>query len=268
MFWIMSRFGALEKPARLVELEARLKELRLELVDHPMYERLGSIEDLRIFMEHHVFAVWDFMSLLKRLQAYLTSVDLPWIPRGDPNIRRLINEIVLGEESDESPLGGYLSHFELYREAMIQCRANVRPIDVLLEALASHQPLTRALESQAIPSPAKAFVRVTWEILERGPIHSVAAAFTLGREDVIPDMFRRLVERLSERFPGKLDLFKFYLDRHIGLDEEEHSPLAYRMLAALCAEDPQKWAEAEEAARISMKARKDLWDGVASALTA
>ena len=84
-----------------------LRPLRQQVVEHPVYRHIETLADVRLLMEHHVFAVWDFMSLLKALQRHLTCVTVPWVPQGDRHSRRLINEIVLAEESDEECGGGY-----------------------------------------------------------------------------------------------------------------------------------------------------------------
>src|SRR6478735_771827 len=114
------------------QLNARLDPLRKKLLDHPVYARIADVDAVRTFMEHHVFAVWDFMSLLKALQQRLTCVTVPWTPQGHRLSRRLINEIVLEEESDEDTRGGYISHFELYRAAMKQCGADTSRVDAFL----------------------------------------------------------------------------------------------------------------------------------------
>ena len=113
---------------RLELLQSRLAPLRDSLLAHPIYDRIDTIEDLRLFMEHHVFAVWDFMSLLKALQRLVCCVDVPWTPPLDSAACRFVNEIVLGEESDEDGQGGFTSHFELYRRAMRQSGAETGPI--------------------------------------------------------------------------------------------------------------------------------------------
>ncbi len=201
----MSKLQAIER------LRQALGPLREQLVQHEVYRRIKTQDDLRTFMEHHVFAVWDFMSLLKALQIRLTGVTLPWTPQGHRNARRLINEIVLEEESDEDGEGGYISHFELYRGAMAQCGADTSRIDELVFRLHRGEPVVEALETTGVPEAAQAFVRTTWRIIQSRSTHSIAAAFTLGREELIPDMFRALVVDLDDRFPGQLRLFRFYL---------------------------------------------------------
>ena len=250
----------------LEQLQHSLRPLRGQLVKHEMYRSIKTQDDLRTFMEHHVFAVWDFMSLLKALQIRLTGVTLPWTPQGDRNARRLINEIVLEEESDEDGQGGYSSHFEFYRTAMAQCGADTSRIDKFVERLCRRDSVYQALESAGVPDAAQAFVTTTWGIIQSESTHSIAAALTFGREDLIPEMFRALVADLHERFPGPWDRLRYYLERHIHLDEDRHIPLARQMLAKLCGNDEAKWREADEAARTALNARIALWDGVAEQL--
>jgi hypothetical protein len=100
--------------------------LRETIIQHLLYRRIQHIDDIRLFMQYHVFAVWDFMSLLKSLQNRLTCTTIPWMPAGNAATRFLINEIVTGEESDLAPNGARTSHFELYLQAMFAC-SNYRP---------------------------------------------------------------------------------------------------------------------------------------------
>ena len=184
------------------------------------------------------------------------------VPQGHRLSRRLINEIVLEEESDEDNCGGYISHFELYRAAMEQCGADISRVDAFLGAISRGDGIDSALAGAGAPKAARDFVKTTMRVVESGSTHAVAAAFTMGREDVIPTMFKALVAKLDRHFPGELTLFQDYLDRHIKLDEERHTPMAVRMLMELCGDDSHKWAEAEATAKAALTARIALWDGV------
>jgi hypothetical protein len=248
--------------SRLAALQSELAPYRLALVEHPMYAELTSLPRMRIFMQHHVFAVWDFMSLLKWLQRELTCINVPWRPRGDALSRRLINEIVLGEETDIDGEGGFASHFELYLDAMEQCGADTAPVQQLLERLDAGEPLATALQEESIPPGARQFMQATFRLIDTAAPHRVAAAFALGREDLIPDMFQALVEDLHTALPGKLSKLVDYLQRHIELDGDEHTPLALRMLANLSGNDDRRWEEAQAAAIESLQARYALWDSV------
>jgi hypothetical protein len=248
------------------ELQAQLQPARQRMVDHTLYRRIQSLDDLRVFMAHHVFAVWDFMSLLKALQRDLTCTTLPWVPTGNPATRRLINEIVLEEETDVDPEGQATSHFELYLRAMREAGADTAPAERLLAALAEGASVPAALAAAQAPATVQEFVKQTFAVIAAGQPHAVAAAFTFGREDVIPDMFRHLVADLGQRFPGQLDTFIYYLNRHIELDEDHHAPLAHQMVRDLCGTDPQRWQQAAEVAQQGMVARVAFWDGIQAAL--
>lgn len=248
-------------------IDDRLAPLRQQLTAHPLYSRIRTIDGLRLFMESHVFAVWDFMSLLKALQGALTCVRVPWTPSGYPSSRRFVNAIVLDEESDLFD-GRTVSHFELYAEAMRECGANVQPVLALQRELASnsHLAIEDALARVHAPAAARAFVASTFAVIGEGRPHTIAAAFTFGREDLIPNIFRSLVRDLDSRLSGKLHKFLWYLERHIELDGDDHGPLALRMIEELCGEDATKWSEAGAAAESALRARLALWDGIAAAI--
>lgn len=244
-----------------------VSDLVEDLRQHPLYEHVNDEADLRILMTSHVFAVWDFQCLLKALQRELTCVDVPWLPTADPQARRFVNEIVLDEESDQAPGGGYLSHFELYLQAMAESGADRLPIDRFLDSIRSGVRFEQAISAETIPPGVAQFVRCTLDIALSGQPHRIAAAFALGREDVIPAIFRRVVERLALVAPDRWSTFEYYLKRHIGHDEDVHGPLALRIFERLCGDDDdQAWAEAAQAARESLQARLTLWDNLVETL--
>jgi hypothetical protein len=217
-----------------------------------------------MFTSHHVFAVWDFMSLLKRLQRDLTCVTLPWMPSPYPAAARLINEIVLGEESDETP-DGFCSHYELYRGAMAEIGAPAEWIDNFLARLRKGETVLPALHACGAPPSVVQFVETTFSVVRHGAMHEVAAVFTLTREDLVPEMFVRVTEECAlhrQDYPQ----FFYYLDRHIEVDSGSHGPMARALLSELCGNDPKRWQEAEAAACRALASRVALWDGVVEAL--
>jgi hypothetical protein len=253
---------------RIEQLKAKIEPLRNQLISHPLYSRIHSVEELGIFMQQHVFAVWDFMSLLKALQQQLTCTTLPWVPVGNANTRYLINEIVTGEESDVDENGIRSSHFELYLKAMQQAGCDTKAIDALLNNIAKGANVTEALNNGNIPASVRDFVGHTFSVIETRKAHLQAAVFTFGREDLIPGMFIAMVKELNAQLPGKVDTLLYYLERHIEVDGDHHSQLAYQMTADLCGEDDNKWAEATDAVEKALKARIALWDGILTAITA
>ena len=312
-------------PARAAALESigcpltiDLADCRERLVRHRIYGLVNSAARLRRFMESHVFAVWDFQSLLKAMQQRLTCTSIPWVPTPDAEARRLVNEIVLDEESDALPEGGSASHFELYLHGMRNAGADTGPIDRMIETLRAgvsqvgkpaatgrqgvqgvsqvgkpaatgrQETAERmgqdgagvskggksvatvvgdAMREAGAPEAAQAFVRHSFAVIESGSTHGIVAAFTYGREDVIPDMFRGLVSSLASRDPA-WERFHWYLDRHIEADDEKHAPVCRRIMARLCGDDPARWAEASRMARACVEARIALWDAIAAELEA
>jgi hypothetical protein len=239
---------------------------------HPIFGAVQSEAQLRTFMEHHVFPVWDFMSLLKFLQAELAPATWPWMPRPHGDLVRLINEIVTGEESDKLPKSHrtentHASHFDLYLMAMREVGADTTPITEFLSIVRS-QGLAAALNPELtpmVPEPSLSFMRDTFALLEQGEAHRVAASFSFGRENVIPGMFNSLLAKLGlgeERAP----IFHYYLKRHAELDGDEHGPAALRLVAALCGNDPAKLAEAVDSAKAALASRARLWDSVQARL--
>lgn len=198
---------------RIAHLKSEIAPLREQLVNHPLYTSIKSLDDLQVFMEHHVYAVWDFMSLLKSLQRELTCTSVPWLPVGNAETRYLINEIVTGEESDVDEQGVRMSHFELYLEAMQQSGCNMATIQQMVAYLQKGKSVDDALELSNVPAAATYFVSKTFEVINARQPHVLAAVFTFGREDLIPDMFLGIVKELHAQFPGKLDTFKYYLER-------------------------------------------------------
>ncbi|MCY4779601.1 DUF3050 domain-containing protein [Sphingobacterium sp. UT-1RO-CII-1] len=248
---------------KIEKINKRIESQRNILLRHSAYKRICNIEGLCVFTEFHVYAVWDFMSLLKALQYELTCVKTPWIPSYSSDIRHLINEIVLAEESDEFIDGRHLSHFEMYLEAMQELGAEINPICNLVDRLKHGDDLYEVLDTIYLDERVRQFLKFTFAIIEEGQPHKIAAAFTFGRENLIPDMFSSILTSLKDRLPeGKLSKFIYYFQRHIELDGDEHGPLAMKMILELVGNDENKWKEVEEVALRALEVRVELWNAI------
>lgn len=246
-------------------LVAQLEAQRHALHAHPLTGTTLSLDAWRTFMQVHVFAVFDFMSLLKRLQRELTCTILPWRPPAHPELARLINEIVLSEETDVGPTGQPSSHFELYLEAMRAIGADTAPILSFLAHLNQGLSWAEALDRANPPDCVKPFARQTLACAMEGQLHEVAAAFFYGREDVLPQLFTNLQKSLKGD-DSKLQPLRHYFSRHIELDGDHHGPMARRLLEVVCAGDAVREAEAQAMALASLVARRELWDAVVAEL--
>ena len=241
--------------------EETIESFRKRLESHSIYKSVSSIEELRCFMEHHVYSVWDFMSLIKYLQANIAPHNYPWVPNGLGDIRRFINELVLEEESDETNIKGeFSSHFELYIKAMKEVGADTSGIYAFIEEV-KNNGINKALELSCIPSASKEFTSTTFKFIDDNKAHQVAALLALGREHIIPSMFRSILDKcgVDEK---DAPTFHFYLNRHIHLDEDFHAPLSLKLLDYLCDGDDKKIKESIDAANEAVEARIDLWDNV------
>ena len=245
--------------ARLMDQLAPLKK---HLIEHPIYKNIDSVSDLKCFMESHVYAVWDFMSLVKKLQLDLTTTTLPWKPPENITAARLINEIVWGEESDLDKNGTPYSHFEMYLNAMDQINANSDGIEAMLNRLKVGENIFDIIDQANLPSYISDFLNFTFEMIEEGKTHKIASVFTFGREDLIPDMFISMIKKMNRENDHNIDQIIYYFERHIEVDGDEHGPMALEMIKNLCGTDPIKWDEAITAAQQALQKRIVLWDGI------
>jgi hypothetical protein len=131
----------------------------------------------------------------------------------------------------------------------------------LLQAKSLVEILQKVANANLAPS-IKQFLRFTFESIANRPIEEIAAIFTFGREDLIPGMFQLIVDQLKQDVPEQVGTLVYYLERHIEVDGDHHSQLAYRMMEELCGNDADKWQRATQAAIESLKVRKVLWDGI------
>jgi hypothetical protein len=245
-----------------------LKKIELyqeHLKNHELFKNnvIKDIDSLHIFMENHVFAVWDFMCLLKSLQSHICPSTTCWIPSKyiRSPVARLVNEIVLSEESDINMDGtGNISHHDLYCQAMLEVGADANQME---EWIISVQNLGfyEALDVSSVPAPAMKFMQKTFNFISSGEPHIIASAFCFGRETIIPEMFKRLASELNL---SKLDCprFHYYLERHIEVDGDSHGPASIEIVEYLCEGDPVKLFKAEQAAIEALKARIKLWDDI------
>jgi len=253
---------------KISTINQNIQEYKNQLLTHSLYEKVKTIDDLHCFLENHIYAVWDFMSLLKALQNKLTCTTTPWLPVGNPAVRYLINEIVVAEETDLTIDGSRQSHFEMYLDAMQQCGANTQEISAFLENVKVTQNIFVSIKQSNLHPNVKSFLEFTFRIIEEGKSHEIAAAFTFGREDLIPSMFTEILKNFQVNFP-EMDLSKliYYFERHIELDSDEHGPMAMQMITELCGTNETKWKEVEEVSMRALEKRIGLWDAIKEQIT-
>ena len=251
--------GSQESEKYLNDLITKLEPHFDNLRKHRLYGLLKSISSVKIFMEFHVFAVWDFMSMIKSLQNSICCQTIPWIPKPNPSLTRLINSIVLDEESDVDWNGEPKSHFAMYLEAMQEMGVSTSKVDQFINEIRKHNSI--ATGTLNLDKPIQNFLTDTFQIINSGKTHQIAAAFTFGRENMIPSMFLQILNQ--DGWKDGRSKFKWYLERHVEVDGDEHGPAALKMVQALCGDNPKAWVEAEEATIIALNARNEFWSAIA-----
>ena len=246
-----------------------LTPLKEKLANHRIFERINSIQELKVFMEHHIFAVWDFMSLLKKLQKDLVPSGSPWVPNPNGNLVRFINEIVMEEESDQAYGNGaeisYTSHYQIYLDAMTEVGASTETISRFVEMVKS-EGINSAMQKINLPQPSRLFMSHTFKLINEGKSHEIAASFAIGRESIVPLMFKRILDQ-SKLEDDQVPVFRYYLVRHAELDGDHHGPMAHKLLENMSAGDPKIQQEIIELAIKSIEQRIFFWDGVLDALS-
>ncbi len=249
----------------ILQIEESLRPQRDILKNHKLYSSISDLDSIRVFMENHVYAVWDFMSLLKSLQNNLTTVSIPWVPAKHGTLAWFINEIVVAEESDLNEKGERKSHFEMYLDSMSELGANTSGIEAFITNVQSGSSIDTILQNTSLDPRIKDFVNFTFETIASGKSHQIAAAFTFGREDLIPDIFIEVLKQ-SENLRFSTSSFRYYLDRHIELDGDEHGPLAIQMIKELCQNSEEKYKEVLNISQQALMHRIKLWDAIAETI--
>ncbi|MDI2090280.1 DUF3050 domain-containing protein [Commensalibacter oyaizuii] len=234
---------------------------------HILFRHIRTIDDLRYFMQYHVFAVWDFMSLAKRLQMDFTCVSLPWTPKSNHKACRAMNEIILGEETDVDVDGSHISHFEMYLNAMNDIKSNTTPVLSMVKGFENtpKAPFKDIVNKQNIPSYVKDFVNHSLGTAINGEQAEVLGSFFYGREDAIPEMFSSLLKEwgLEENEYPK---FVYYLKRHIELDGDSHGPAVNSIISNIKS-DTETYTKLLQSALDAVNHRIRLWDGIYKDLT-
>tara|TARA_Y100001958_G_C21182843_1_gene512421 strand:+ start:52 stop:822 length:771 start_codon:yes stop_codon:yes gene_type:complete len=238
----------------------KLKALRHKITTHPLFESKLEPKQICEFMESHIFAVWGFMSLLKSLQRKITPNNLPWIPNENTKngLINFVNEIILCEESDYIHGIGFISHFEIYLTAMKSMGAQSDQLDILISKITEKGYDEKFIDDINTSTEVKNFLKNDLEVSMKGTLPEIVGAFTLGREKVIPNMFRYILPAIKKSSTSKYLIT--YLERHIDIDEDRHGPLSMKLLDVSC--NKEQLNLAYNAAIKSLELRLLVWDRV------
>ena len=244
---------------KLKNIYTTINPLLDDLNNHSLYKKVDSLDKLRVFMQEHVFAVLDFMSLLNAMRSSINPINNFWSPPSNNQVARFINEIVLGEESDEFQ-NEFISHFDLYLKAMEEVGANTSIVREFVTCARDLGAL-QALDRFQLHHGTYQFTKANYEVCQRAYIPEIASYFCFGRETAIPAMFQRILDQFQIT-QDQAPAFYHYIKRHIEVDGDEHGPMSENLLIHVCADDPYRWKVAEKAAIQSLEARIQFWDSI------
>jgi hypothetical protein len=117
----------------------------------------------------------------------------------------------------------------------------------------------------AIPEPSRRFMQSTRSLIESGQPHHLAAAFCYGRELLVPDLFRALLDQVHLHQLHAPTL-SWYFERHISLDGDNHGPLAEQMVAELCEGRLGTLSEVDAVRKRVIRERDAFWESIAAVL--
>ena len=259
--------------SRLAAIETRIAPLRKRLRQHRIYESLKSLDDVRRFMEVHVFALWDFMHLVKCLHRAPSTAEATCPPKKrfkkSAGVQSLVDEMVQNYANDLNERGERMATFRMYLDAMEQLGAETKCVASFLGDCGDCGDLRAgdlgpvvgpSLLSCRAPRGAADFTAYTCQVIDSSKDHKVAASLVFGRQSLIVDALLRALGEVERREGTRVDKFRFLLSKYKSLYANNWPALSYQVLVELCGYSDEKWKEAEEAAVGALKARIALWD--------
>ena len=143
---------------------------------------------------------------------------------------------------------------------MEEIEAETATINHFVSGIKDLDSIGNYIKKSDLNSAIKSFLNFSFLTIEGWKSHEIAAAFTFGREEIIPDMFIEIIQQTEKTNKISLDKINYYLQRHIDLDGDEHGPLAHEMIVGLCKNDSKKWEEVIDISKKALKERIQLWD--------
>ena len=240
-----------------------------KLINHKIYGQISDMRKTKIFMESHVFSVWEYLTMLKALQRELATRDISFLHENVPDLPYLINQIVLNEEIEEESRGEYLSAmglYQLYINSMDEIGADSNPIKYFVDCIKVNKNWNNTIRDTItrfdnIPIQTYEYLNYNLKMIELSEIHELAGIFFFGRED-INSKFILLIKSNIEH-EKSLSNLKNIIKRHVDDDSKNKNPILGEYINnILCKDDDKKWKKVEISVIEAIKKRIELWDGM------